>query len=68
METSSGTIERYAKHMRGEAEIPMTFEEVTDKLVELSPNHPDEVRRRVAEAAADLENRTVADLLSPLRT
>jgi 2-methylcitrate dehydratase PrpD len=68
VETSSGTIERYAKHMRGEAEIPMTFEEVTDKLVELSPNHPDEVRRRVAEAAADLENRTVADLLSPLRT
>jgi 2-methylcitrate dehydratase PrpD len=68
VETESGTIERYAKHMRGEAEIPMSFDDVAAKLAELSPNHDPETRRRVTEAAADLENRTVADLVSPLRS
>jgi 2-methylcitrate dehydratase PrpD len=68
VETSNGTIERYAKHMRGEKEIPMSFQEVADKLTELSPNHSEATRAAVVEAAADLENRTVADLLGPLRT
>jgi 2-methylcitrate dehydratase PrpD len=67
VETSNGTIERYAKHMRGEKEIPMSFQEVADKLTELSPNHSEATRAAVVEAAADLENRTVADLLGPLR-
>ncbi len=67
VETESGTIERYAKHMRGEAEIPMSFEEVAAKLTELSPNHSESVRREVAEAVADLENRTAADVVGPLR-
>ncbi len=68
VQTQGGeTIERYAKHMRGEKEIPMSFQEVADKLTELSPNHSEATRAAVVEAAADLENRTVADLLGPLR-
>ncbi len=67
VETRSGTIDRYAKHMRGEAEIPMSFEEVAAKLTELSPNHSESVRSAVAEAVADLENRTTADVVGPLR-
>lgn len=68
VETSSGTIERSAKHMRGEAEIPMTFEEVADKFVELSPDHSADARRQVIEAARDLENLGVEDLVAPLRS
>jgi 2-methylcitrate dehydratase PrpD len=68
VQTGSGTLERYAKHMRGEAEIPMSLADVAAKLTELSPHHDAETRRRVTEAAADLEHRTVEDLVEPLRT
>lgn len=67
VETPSGTLRREARHMRGEAEIPMGFDEVVDKLAELSPNHDPAVRSAVAEAARDLENRSVDDLVAPLR-
>jgi 2-methylcitrate dehydratase PrpD len=65
--TKSQTIERSAKHMRGEAEVPMSFDDVTAKLVELSPNHPAETLERVAEITRNLENHTVGDLVAPLR-
>jgi 2-methylcitrate dehydratase PrpD len=68
LETSSGTIERSAKHMRGEPEIPMGFEEVAEKFAELSPKHDDATRAKVVEVAADLEHRSVDELLAPLRT
>lgn len=54
--------------MRGEAEIPMSFEDVADKLTELSPHHDPAVREAVCEVAADLENATVADLVAPFRS
>lgn len=68
VQTTTGPIERYAKHMRGEAEIPMGFDEVADKLTELSPHHSVATRAQVVEVAADLENQTVAKLVGPLRT
>lgn len=67
LETSGGIIERSAKYMRGEAEIPMAFSEVSDKFAELAPRHEAGARAAVIEVASDLENRTVADLLGPLR-
>ena len=67
LETKSGSIERYAKHMRGEPEIPMSFDEVADKFTELSPKHDDDTRAAVLEVAHDLENRSVHDLVGPLR-
>jgi 2-methylcitrate dehydratase PrpD len=67
VETTSGTIERSAKHMRGEPEIPMGFDDLAAKFAELTPNHSDETRRAVLEVAADLESHTVDDLIAPLR-
>ena len=61
------TIERSANHMRGEAELPMSFDDVAAKLIELTPNHSEAQRSRVIDAARDLENRTVEELVSPLR-
>jgi 2-methylcitrate dehydratase PrpD len=66
--TGEGTIERSAIHMRGEPEIPMSFDDVAAKLAELAPNHQEDARAAVVEAAMDLENRSVADLVAPLRT
>jgi 2-methylcitrate dehydratase PrpD len=68
LETSSGTVERSATHMRGESEIPMSFDEVADKLTELSPHHDEAVRRAVCDAARHLEDATVDDLVAPLRS
>ncbi len=65
--TSSGTVVRQAKHMRGEAEIPMSFADVAAKLSELSPRHDPAVLARVVEVAADLENRSVAELTGAVR-
>jgi 2-methylcitrate dehydratase PrpD len=65
--TKTQTIERSATHMRGEAELPMSFDDVASKFVELSPNHTDAQRSRVIETARDLENRTVDELVAPLR-
>lgn len=67
VETGQGTVERYAKHMRGEAELPMSMADVETKLAELSPSHTEETRAAVAAAIADLENLTVADLVAPLQ-
>ncbi len=61
------TIERYGKHMRGENERPMSIEEVQNKFTELSPNHDDAARQAVFAAINDLENRSVDDLVGPLR-
>lgn len=60
-------IERYSKHMRGEKQRPMSLAEVEDKLTELSPNHDEPTRKAVAAVVEDLENRTVADLVAPLK-
>lgn len=60
-------FERSAIHMRGEAEIPMPFDEVADKLTELAPRHPEPVRSRVIEAVRRLEYHSIEDLMSPLR-
>ena len=62
------SYERYGKHMRGEAERPMSFEEVAEKLTELSPRHDPGTRRLVCEAVADVESRSVEDILAPLRS
>lgn len=68
LETSSGTVERSATHMRGESEIPMSFDEVAEKLTELSPRHDEAVRREVCDIARHLEDATVDDLVAPLRS
>lgn len=65
--TTGGTTELYAKHMRGEAEIPMTFDAVADKLTELGPGLDEPTRRAVLGVIEDLENRSVEELLAPLR-
>jgi len=67
LETTEGKIERTARHIRGEAEIPMSFEDVAAKLTELSPAHDEETRARVVAVVRDLENRTVDELIEPLR-
>ena len=61
------TFERSAIHMRGEAEIPMSFDEVADKFTELTPRHPASIRSRVTEVVRDLEHHDIEDLISPLR-
>jgi len=61
------TIERYGKHMRGENERPMALSEVEDKFIELSPSHDDATRQAVFAAVRELENKTVDDLVGPLR-
>jgi 2-methylcitrate dehydratase PrpD len=53
--------------MRGEMERPMSMEEVQDKFVDLSPKHDDATRKAVFEAIDDLENRTVSELVTPLK-
>lgn len=67
VETADGRVERHAKHMRGEPEVPMSFEEVGAKLAELSPNHDEGVRRAVTDTVARLEEATVAELVAPLK-
>ncbi len=61
------TVERYAKHMLGEKERPMAMSGVQAKFAELSPNLDDKVRQSVYAVIDDLENRSVNDLLEPLR-
>lgn len=61
-------IERYAKHMLGEKERPMAMSGVQAKFAELAPNHDEDVQLAVFAAIDDLENRTVAELVSPLRS
>lgn len=68
VETASGTIVRSARHMRGEAALPMSFDDVAAKLFELAPNHDDTAKDAVLDVARDLENRTVSELVAPLRT
>ena len=65
--TGSETFERSAIHMRGESEIPMSFDEVADKFTELAPRHPESIRSRVIEVVRDLEHHGIEDLISPLR-
>ncbi len=65
--SSGESITRYAQHMRGEAERPMSMKEVQDKFVELSPRHDDAVRRAVFDVVDRVEAHTVADLVAPLR-
>lgn len=60
-------IERYAKHMLGEKERPMTMAGVQAKFAELAPKHDDDTQQAVFAVIDDLENRTVAELVSPLR-
>lgn len=67
VDTREGRIERHARHMRGEREVPMSFEDVRDKLTELSPHHDDAVRSEVAAVVARLEETTVDELVAPLR-
>jgi 2-methylcitrate dehydratase PrpD len=67
IEIGGERIERYGKHMRGEKERPMSIEEVQAKFVELSPKHDDAARSAVFAVIDDLENRTVTDLVAPLR-
>jgi 2-methylcitrate dehydratase PrpD len=67
LEVGGETIERYGKHMRGENERPMALSEVEDKFIELSPGHDDSTRRAVFAAIRELENKTIDDLVGPLR-
>lgn len=67
VDTASGRIERHAKHMRGEPEMPMSFADVKAKLAELSPHHDEVVRDAVAGTVARLEDATVDELVTPLR-
>jgi len=67
LEVGGEKIERYGKHMRGEMERPMSMEEVQDKFVDLSPKHDDASRKAVFAVIDDLENRSVADLVAPLK-
>ncbi len=60
-------IERYAKHMLGEKERPMDMAGVQAKFTELAPKHDRAVQQAIFEVIDDLENRTVVDLVSPLR-
>lgn len=60
-------VERYSRHMKGEKERPMSFEDVEAKLAELSPNHSDAQRKAVAEAVRNIEDVTVDELVAPLR-
>ncbi len=61
-------IERYAKHMLGEKERPMAMSGVQAKFRELAPKHGEDVQKAVFGIVDDLENRSVAELVSPLRT
>ena len=67
LEIGGEKIERYGKHMTGEMQRPMSIEEVQAKFVDLSPNHSDAARGAVFAVIDDLENRTVADLVQPLK-
>jgi 2-methylcitrate dehydratase PrpD len=61
------TIQRSAKHMLGESERPMPMSGVEAKFAELAPNHDAATRQAVCDVLADLEHRSAADLLAPLR-
>lgn len=67
LDVGGDRIERYGKHMRGEKERPMSMEEVQAKFRELSPNHDEATRMAVFEIVDDLENRSVNELVAPLR-
>jgi 2-methylcitrate dehydratase PrpD len=67
MQVGGEKIERYGKHMRGEMERPMSMEEVQEKFVDLSPKHDDATRKAVFDVIADLENRTVNELVAPFK-
>jgi hypothetical protein len=53
--------------MLGEKERPMAMAEVHAKFAELSPNLDEGTRAAVCDVVDDLENRSVDDLLMPLR-
>jgi 2-methylcitrate dehydratase PrpD len=67
IEVDGERIERYAKHMRGEKERPMSIEDVQAKFIELGPDVDRDRRAAVFAVINDLENHSVADLVSPLR-
>ena len=58
---------RYGEHIKGEAENPMSWDDVAAKLAELSPNHSDEARARVLAAIRHLEGQGVRAVVEPLR-
>lgn len=61
------TVERSAKHMRGEKERPMSMQEVRDKFAELSPRLGESTRQAVYDVIDTLETRSVDELLAPLK-
>jgi 2-methylcitrate dehydratase PrpD len=67
IEVGGETIEREARHMRGERELPMPIEGVQAKFAELSPRHDAATRSQVFDMIADLERRSARDLLAPVR-
>jgi 2-methylcitrate dehydratase PrpD len=60
-------VERYSKHMLGEKERPMDMAGVEAKFAELTPNHDDATRLAVYDILSDLESRSAAELVEPLR-
>jgi 2-methylcitrate dehydratase PrpD len=67
LEVEGEKLTRYGKHIKGERENPMTWEELGDKFVQLTPNLGDDTRGKVMDAVRSLENRSVGEVTEPIR-
>lgn len=61
------THTRYGKHIKGERENPMSWEELKEKFAQLTPSMTQAAQDRVFDAVSTLETRSIADVTRPIR-
>ena len=66
--TADRTFTRYGEHIKGERSNPMSWDDVRNKLGELAPRHSAATLDDVVEAVRTIEDRTIHDVIAPLRT
>ena len=65
--TADRTFTRYGEHIKGERPNPMSWDDMRNKLGELAPQHSTTVLDDVVDAVRTIEERTIAEVVAPLR-
>jgi len=65
--TADRTFTRYGEHIKGERPNPMSWDDVRNKLGELAPRHSATALDDVVDAVRSIEDRSIAEVVAPLR-
>ena len=67
VETSEGTYERYRERVKGEPEVPMSWDDMERKFTDLAAAFDDETTSAVVDAVRDIESLSARALVAPFR-